>query len=260
MTNGPEGERPTLRMPGSGARVRRAWDRRVRGALTDRLELKVSAVVLAIVLWFLVSARETTEEIVSVRFSPQLDSSLTLRESPRPISALVIGRRGELMKLVANAPVIRRPIDDEVPDTLALDLRPGDVELPPNVDARVSDVQPRRITLYFQTDLTRLVPVRPPPGAPTEGDGRLVRFEPESVRVVGPRRAVARIAAVHPVRRAMPARDSGTYLVPIDTGELGARVRPARVMAIVSPAANGPAPAAATRADSASLRADSGRP
>jgi hypothetical protein len=239
--------------------VRQAWDRRLRATFTERLELKVTAIVLAIVLWFMVSARETTEEIVGVRFAPQLDSSLALQEAPRAISALVIGRRGELLKLVANAPIIRRPIDDEVPDTVSIDLRPGDVELPPNVDARVRDVQPRRLTLYFFTDLTRLVPVRPPDlGA--EAAGRSIRFEPESVRVTGPRRAVARIAAVHPFRLALPARDSGTYLTPIDTGALGVRVRPTRVMAIISPPANGSAQNAGAAADSARLRADSGRP
>jgi hypothetical protein len=144
---------------------------------------------------------------------------------------------------------------------VALELRPGDVELPPNVDARVRDVQPRRITLYFQSDLTRLVPVRP---ADASGDaaarGTNVRFEPESVRVTGPRRAVARIAAVHPMRQAFPSRDSGTYLVPLDTSSLGVRVRPARVMAIVSTPANGIAPTGGTRGDSAGLRPDSGRP
>jgi hypothetical protein len=246
------------------ARGRAAWDRRLRATFTERLELKITALVLAIVLWFMVSARETTEEIVGVRFAPQLDSSLTLREPPRAVSALVIGRRGELMKLVANAPIIRRPIDDEVPDTVALELRPGDVELPPNVDARVRDVQPRRLTLYFQSDLSRLVPVRPPAAVSGEAATRspLVRFEPESVRVTGPRRAVARIAAVHPMRHEFPARDSGTYLVPLDTGLLGVRVRPARVMVIVSPPAptTGIAPIGGTRAESAGLRADSGRP
>jgi hypothetical protein len=245
-----------------GQRGRQAWDRRLRATFTERLELKVTALVLAIVLWFMVSARETTEEIVGVRFAPQLDSSLALQEAPRAISALVIGRRGELLKLVANAPIIRRPIDDEVPDTVSIELRPGDVELPPNVDARVQDVQPRRLTLYFHSDLTRLVPVRPPPDAAPDGSARAatVRFEPESVRVTGPRRAVARIAAVHPLRSALPARDSGTYLTPIDTSSLGVRVRPARVMAILSPPANGVAPSGGTAADSARLRADSGRP
>jgi hypothetical protein len=243
-------------------RGRRAWDRRLRATFTERLELKGTAIVLAVVLWFMVSARETTEEIVGVRFAPQLDSSLALREPPRGVSALVIGRRGELMKLMANAPIIRRPIDDEVPDTLSLDLRPGDVELPPNVDARVSDVQPRRITLYFQSDLTRLVPVRPSTETPGDGPARgaTVRFEPESVRVAGPRRAVARIAAVHPVRNAVPGRDSGTFLVTLDTAELGVRVRPARVMAIVSPATNGVSSAAGTLPDTPRPRADAGRP
>ncbi len=250
-----------------GARVGRAWDHRIRSTFTERLELKVTAVVLAVVLWFLVSARETTEEIVGVRFAPQLDSSLALREPPRAVSALVIGRRSELMKLVANAPVIRRPIDDEVPDTLSIDLRPGDVELPPNVDARVRDVQPRRLTLYFQSDLTRLVPIRPPPGAPLDA-GATMRFEPESVRVAGPRRSVARIAAVHPMRHALPPRDSGTYLVSLDTGALGVRVRPSRVMVIVSPPTNGASLPPSARsgdggrltADSSRLGADAGRP
>ena len=249
-----------------GPRGRRAWDHRLRSTFTERLELKVTAVVLAVVLWFLVSARETTEEIVGVRFAPQLDSSLSLREPPRAVSALVIGRRGELMKLVANAPVIRRPIDDEVPDTLSIELRTGDVELPPNVDARVRDVQPRRLTLYFQSDLTRLVPVRPPPDVPLDA-GATMRFEPESVRVAGPRRSVARIAAVHPMRHTLPPRDSGTYLVSLDTGSLGVRVRPSRVMVIVSPSANGVGTTAGVRsdaggptADSSRVRADSGRP
>src|SRR5919205_2979788 len=190
--------RPTLRRP----RVRQAWNQRLRGTFTEHLELKATAFVLAVVLWFMVSSRETAEEIVSVRFAPQLDSSLALREPPRPVSALVIGRRGELMKLVANAPVIRRPIDDEVPDTVSLELRPGDVELPPNVDARVRDVQPRRLTLFFQSDLTRLVPVRMGAEGPQDpvGRGLSVRFEPESVRISGPRRSVARITAVHPLR------------------------------------------------------------
>jgi hypothetical protein len=246
-------------MPATGQRsVRQTWDRRLRSTFTERLELKVTAIVLAIVLWFMVSARETTEEIVGVRFAPQLDSSLALQEAPRAISALVIGRRSELLKLVANAPIIRRPIDDEVPDTVSIELRPGDVELPPNVDARVRDVQPRRLTLYFFSDLTRLVPVRPPEmGA--DGASRAIRFEPESVRVTGPRRAVARIAAVHPLRLALPARDSGTYLTPIDTSGLGVRVRPTRVMAIISPPANGGVSSAGAVADSARLRADAGR-
>jgi hypothetical protein len=245
-----------------GMRGRAAWDRRLRATFTERLELKITALVLAVVLWFMVSARETTEEIVGVRFAPQLDSSLALREPPRAVSALVIGRRGELMKLVANAPMIRRPIDDEVPDTVTLELRPADVELPPNVDARVSDVQPRRITLHFQSDLTRLVPVRPAAEGSADGAPRgvTVRFEPESVRVTGPRRAVARIAAVHPARQALVARDSGTYLIPLDTTDLGVRVRPARVMAIVSPSANGIAPSGGARPDSGATRASSARP
>jgi hypothetical protein len=92
-------------------------------------------------------------------------------------------------------------------------------------------------------------------------EGATIRFEPESVRVTGPRRAVARLAAVHPARQAFAARDSGTFLVVLDTADLGVQVRPARVLAIVSPPASTiVAPTGGARADSLPVRPDTAPP
>ena len=91
------------------------WRRHLTAAFTEHLALKASAVLVAVVLWFVVAAREPTEELVNVRFAPQLDSALVLRDPNPVIRALVIGRANEILKL-SNAPlVIRRPITSDAP-------------------------------------------------------------------------------------------------------------------------------------------------
>jgi hypothetical protein len=55
------------------------WRRQLTAVFTEHLALKASAVLVAVVLWFVVAAREPTEELVSVRFAPQLDSALVIR-------------------------------------------------------------------------------------------------------------------------------------------------------------------------------------
>jgi hypothetical protein len=61
-----------------------------------------------------------------------------------------------------------------------------------------------------------------------------VRFEPESVQVIGPRQVVSRVDRVWTVRSTIPAADSLPHLVDIDTTRLGARVKPAQVKAYVT--------------------------
>ena len=73
--------------------------RKIVAAFTERLLYKAAALFLALVLWLSVSFEEPTEQIVAVRFAPQLDSSVVLA-GPRPqFSALVIGRAREVFKL-----------------------------------------------------------------------------------------------------------------------------------------------------------------
>ena len=125
--------------------------RRLRAALTERLGYKGAALFFAIVLWFVVSAEEPSEELVPVRLEVEYDSVRVLA-TPRPaIRALVAGRARDLIKLYDTPPVIRRSITDDTPDSVAVELTPADVFIPPDVDAVVRDVQPRSFVLVFDT-------------------------------------------------------------------------------------------------------------
>ena len=217
------------------------WRRRVTEALTQRLALKGTAVLLSVVLWFIVSAKEPTEDFVRVRFAPTLDSSLVLRDPPPPIFALVsVNGRRDLLKLNATPPVIRREISASTPDTVVVDLQVSDVELPAGTDAQVRDIQPKRLTLRFEPTSTRVVAVRSAVLVATDSaaavDGPLtVRVEPESVEVSGPRQRILGLKEVTTVRSLIPAGDSLPHLVDIDTAGLGVRVKPGQVKVQLAP-------------------------
>jgi hypothetical protein len=208
------------------------WRRHVTAAFTEHLALKASAVLVAVVLWFVVAAREPTEELVSVRFAPQLDSALVLRDPNPIIRALVIGRANEILKLSNSPLVIRRPIASDAPDTLVLSLRTSDVEVPEGVEVIVRDVQPRSLTLRFESIASRAVPVhsallvRSPAGVRAA-----LRFDPESVIVRGPRRTVARLQWVSTIPDSISI-DTLPHLVDLDTTGLGVVVRPPQVKAV----------------------------
>ncbi len=124
------------------------WRRRLAQALTDRLGLKVVALAFALVLWFIATSKEPTEEIVPVRLALTLDSGEVLRDPPPEVRALVAGEGKEIFALYASPPVIRRDVPGGA-DSTTLTLRAGDVQIPPNVTVLVRDVQPRTVLLHL---------------------------------------------------------------------------------------------------------------
>jgi hypothetical protein len=215
--------------PRSTSPATQRWQQRVAGWFTKNLPLKVTSVFVAVVLWILVGAREPLENVAFVRFAPQLDSSMALRDLP-VIRAHVIGRPSEILKLSNTPLTIRRPIANDAPDTLVLPLRTSDVEVPDGVEVIVRDVQPRELTLRFEHITSRSVPVRsavrtfglpPPPGV-------AVRLDPAFVTVRGPRSAVSRIRFVSTVPDSI-AVDTLPHLVDVDTTGLGVAVQPMQV-------------------------------
>jgi YbbR domain-containing protein len=219
-------------------RPQSALQRRLRAAFTVRLGLKATAVFIAVVLWFVINAKEPQLQLVPVRFTPVLDSSLVLRDPVPPLQAIVAGSPKELIKLTSNVPRIHRQITADSPDTLVIDLRPDDVTLPDGVDAVVRDVQPRSVTLRFESMSSRKVPVRSAVDVATVGNpGPVVlRFDPESVQVTGPRHILTSISSVRTVRTVISFPDSLPHLIDIDTVGLNpaVRVRPAQVKAQLS--------------------------
>ena len=200
---------------------------------TENLALKASSLLLALALWFVVGAREPTEDLATVRFVPQLDSALVLRDPAPPIRALVVGRPSEILKLSNTPLIIRRPIPGDVPDTLEVALRASDIEIPEGVEVIVREVQPRSLTLRFETTASRRVPVRSALVMPAEAVGRArVSLDPESVTVMGPRRVVRGLRSVSTVRDSV-GLDPIPRLVDLDTARLGVVVRPQQVKAML---------------------------
>ena len=202
-------------------------------AFTQNLALKSSSVLLAIALWFIVGGREPTEDLASVRFVPLLDSALVLRDPPPPIRALVVGRPSEILKLSNTPLVIRQPITGDAPDTLEVALRVADIQIPDGVEVIVREVQPRSLTLRFESTASRRVAVRSALMIPAEAIGRSrVIFDPESVTVMGPRQVVRSLRSVPTVRDTV-GLDTIPRLVDLDTSRLGVAVRPQQVKVLV---------------------------
>lgn len=217
-----------------------AQHRRVTAAFTERLGLKVTAVFIAVVVWFVVNAKEPQIELVPVRFAPVLDSSLVLRDQVPQIQAIVAGSPKELIKLNSSLPVIRRSISSGAPDTLVIDLRPEDVALPDGVDAVVREVEPRSVTLRFESTWTRKVPVHTAIDVPVTNGGPgpvAMRVEPNVVEIGGPRHLVAKIPFVKTIRTTIAFPDSLPHLIDLDTAGLGpgVRLRPSQVKVMLLP-------------------------
>ncbi len=129
----------------SAARSR--WRRRLVSAFTERLGLKAVALAFAIVLWFIATSKEPTEEIVPVRLAVTLDSTVAMRDLPPDIHALVAGEGKEIFALFSRPPVIRRVMPRGA-DSATFTLDPDDVQLPPGAEVLVRDVQPRVVVIH----------------------------------------------------------------------------------------------------------------
>ncbi|MEO8561109.1 MAG: hypothetical protein ABI601_03480 [bacterium] len=242
--------------------ARPTWQRRVREIATERLALKAIAFAVAALLWVVVGARQPTEGYVRVRVQPELDSSLVMIEGTAELRALVTGRAADLVKLYASPLVLRRRVGGDVPDTLVLDVSPSDVRIPPELSdaVRVIDLQPRNVVLRFESRSTRRVSV--------VSDGRIllladsgarpasdVEFDPQTVRVTGPRRVVRSMRGIRPFSLSISTFDTLAHVADLDTAGTGVRVEPMQVKVRVRsgvattaavPALSAPTTAAAT--------------
>lgn len=221
---------------------RPAWHQRGRRALTERIGLKVTSLIIAVLLWLVVGARQPTEAYVRVRLDPQLDSALVLLDSAPHLRALVAGRAADIVKLSTTPPVVHRSIGGDAPDTLVLDVAPGDVRIPADLaeQIRVVDVVPRSVTLRFGTRASRRVAVVNDGRVQLRGDSSAQRatrivFDPDTVHISGPRRTVRQFSAIHPAALTLAVGDTLPHVADLDTVGLGVRVTPAQVRVRLHP-------------------------
>ena len=212
----------------------------LKAALTERLGYKAAALFFAVVLWLVVSAEEPSEEVVPVKLEASFDTARVLTSTRPELRALVAGRARDLIKLYENPPVVRRVVTDDAPDSVAVDIRPADVYIPPDVDAVVRDIQPRTMVLVFDVTSTRRVPVANKVRvAISDRTGmtatRLTRVVPDSVTITGPRRVVNAVAFISTVDQTVTVHDTGDFIIPLDVKRLaaGVRVQPTEVRLFV---------------------------
>ena len=212
----------------------------LKAALTERLGYKAAALFFAVVLWLVVSAEEPSEEVVPVKLEASFDTARVLTSTRPELRALVAGRARDLIKLYEKPPVVRRVVTDDSPDSVAVDLRPADVYIPPDVDAVVRDIQPRTLVLVFDVTLTRRVPVANKVRVAIANRAgmtatRLTRVVPDSVTITGPRRVVNTVPFVATVDQTVTVRDTGDFIIALDVKRLaaGVRVQPTEVRLLV---------------------------
>lgn len=108
------------------------------------------ALVLALALWLVVSAEESSAAWVPVRVSLTLDTAITLTQVPPEVHAFVVGRRRDLFKLVGSPLTLQRAITQSAGDSLQIELREQDLDLPPRSEIAVRDLTPRLMTIHLR--------------------------------------------------------------------------------------------------------------
>ena len=132
-----------------------AW---LREAATNNWPAKVTALLLAGVLWAVVEAEEPTTQLVPVQVELDLPADRTLARPMPPVQALYTGAARELIRLYATPPVLRRRVTDTL---ITLTLTPNELVTARDIDAAPLDIQPRQL-------LIQLVPIA---GAADPGEG-----------------------------------------------------------------------------------------
>ncbi|MCZ6915933.1 MAG: hypothetical protein O7I93_04070 [Gemmatimonadetes bacterium] len=198
----------------------------LKRAIAANWPIKLTALVLATVLWAAVEAEEPTTQLIPVSVTITTPANRTLTQQIPLVQAVYEGSARELIKLYTSPPLIRKV----VPDTLSgsvftFNLSPQDVILTFDADVTLRDVIPQRLVVLLDDEAQRRVPVIPRvtvlPDSEFVITGPVVAV-PDSVLVIGPEAQVRRIGGVYTdslvIRR---VNESGTLTVPIDTAAFG---------------------------------------
>ncbi len=187
--------------------------------------IKLTALVLAVVLWAVVTAEETTTQLVDVELVVQPPEGRTLIGEPPAVQARYRGTQRELLKLLPGPPVIRKDVPATTGTTLAIQLSPDDLQGVEDAEVVALEVLPGSIMVVLDDILRKPVPVlsrvefRPDSGYEVFGTARI---SPNEVTVQGPEALVTPITnASTRVMLRTGLTGPVDYTVPIDTSGYG---------------------------------------
>jgi hypothetical protein len=206
----------------------------LRSAFTANLPLKLTSLGLSVLLWLLAAGEEPASALVPVDLILRPPTGRTIVRTDGPVRALVSGPRRELLKLATSPMRLTRALPDTTAaDEVALELTPGDLELPRGVDVHVQDVRPRALGVELDSTFQRVVPVRAVVRLPP-GTGHVlsaIAVVPGTVRLLGPRDAIQRIDSAQTLPLEIARADGPIEeILALDTSGFGrVRVLPAEV-------------------------------
>ena len=162
--------------------------RKLGGLAVANWPIKLTALVLAIVLWAVVTAEETTTQLVPVTLVVQPPEGRTVIDTLPAVQARYRGTLRELVKLL-NPPVIRKEVPATTGASRVIQLSPDDLQGVDNADVVALEVLPGSILVVLDDILRKTVPVisrvdlRPELGHEVFGS---VRITPSTVTIQGP--------------------------------------------------------------------------
>jgi YbbR domain-containing protein len=211
----------------------------LRDKLLNNWPIKLTAIVLATVLWAAVAAQEPTTSLVPVSLVIDPPEGRALTQPVPTVRALYAGSTRELLKLYGAPPLIRKTIPDTLTAlTYTLELEPGDLLTPSGVDVQARDVEPRLVQVGIgdvSRRILRVLPrvsVRPDSGYDLIGP---ITVTPPTVTVAGPMAQIQGLGEIRTVTHDIDgARATVTQELAIDTALLGViRVTPLAVMVTI---------------------------
>jgi YbbR domain-containing protein len=159
------------------------------------LGLKVLSLVLALLLWMVVSGEETVERGLRVPLELlQVPAGLELTgEVPATVDVRVRGASGSLSRVSTGDVVAVLDLRSARSGRRLFPLTPEHVRVPFGVE--VVQVQPSALAMAFESSASRQVPVVPAvDGRPAPGYVvGLMTADPKTVEVIGPESAVRRV-------------------------------------------------------------------
>lgn len=181
------------------------------------LGLKVVSLLLAFVLWFIVSAprrervreRIVTAPVSVVGLSPEF---LITTDIPGSVAVRVVGRQNDLRALAPTS--LEVPVDmawAQQPGEVEITLRPQVINVPPEIEVR--SIDPNKIRFRIERLRQGTVPIRPfLVGSPPEGYlvGQATA-SPEVALVSGPASQIRQLSEVATERIIMTGR-TGTFV------------------------------------------------
>jgi YbbR domain-containing protein len=156
--------------------------------LFHNLALKIVSVVLAALLWLIVSGEQTVERVLRIPLEyTNIPAQLELvGEPPTVVDVRVRGSSGALGRLSPGELAAVLDVRSPRPGQRLYHLTGSDVRAPFGVD--VMQVAPSSIALFFERSSSKTVPVLPVlEGQPAEGYVvDKVTADPSKVEIVGP--------------------------------------------------------------------------